>query len=161
MHRPCLFLAALAFAALTGCQKPADPPAAAPKITLTEAEAIRIAHEPMVDWDKKGTQALDAAYAPDAIGYEPTKVTLFEGSAAFVQLNKDLVAMKFDKVDVREQKVQIISNDVFILTTSSDMKSTAGPVKSMTWRCTDVFQRKGTGPFRTVNEHCSYPPKGL
>jgi hypothetical protein len=126
---------------------------------LTEADAMRIAHAPMADWEKKGTQALDAAYAPDAIGYEPTKAALFEGSAAFVQLNKDLLAMKFDKVDVLEQKVQILSNDVFILTTSSDMKSTDGPVKSVIWRCTDVFQRKGTDPFRMVNEHCSSPPK--
>jgi len=160
MHRPRLVLAVLAVAALAGCQKPANQLAAAPKITLTEADAIRIAHEPMADWAKKGTQALDAQYAPDAIGYAPTNVALVEGSAGFVQLNKDLLAMKFDKVDVREEKVQILSDDVFILTTSSDMKSTAGPVKSMIWRCTDVFQRKGTAPFRTVNEHCSYPPKG-
>lgn len=159
MRRPRLVLAAFVIAALTGCQKPPSQPAAAPKTALTEAEAIRIATAPMADWAKKGTQALDAAYAPDAIGYEPTNAALVEGGAGFVQVNKDLLAMKFNRVNVREQKVQILSDDVFILTTSSDMKSTTGPVKSMTWRCTDVFQRKGAAPFRTVNEHCSYPPK--
>jgi ketosteroid isomerase-like protein len=159
MHRPRLVLATFVIAGLTGCQKPADQLTPAPDATLTEAEAIRIATAPMADWDKKGTQALDTAYAPDAIGYEPTNVALVTGSAGFIQVNKDLLKMRFDKVNVREQKVQILSNQIFIFTTSSDMRSTTGPIKSMTWRCTDVFQRKGTGPFRTVNEHCSYPPK--
>jgi hypothetical protein len=159
MHRPRLVLAAFFIAGLNGCQKPADQLVAATKATLTEAEAIRIATAPMADWDQKGSQALDSAYAPDAIGYEPTKAALVVGSAGFAQVNKDLLAMRFDKVDVREQKVQILSDQVFILTTTSEMKSTTGPVKSMTWRCTDVFQRKGTDPFRTVNEHCSYPPQ--
>ena len=159
MRRSRVILAALTLVTLIGVQKPADPQSTAPKVKLTEAEAIRIATAPMADWDKMGTQALDSQYASDAIGFEPNTVSLVAGSAAWLKINKDLLAMKFDKVTVRERKVQILSDDIFILTSETDMSSSDGPVKATTWRCTDVFQRKSDGKFRTVNEHCSYPPK--
>ena len=140
-------------------QKPADQPVAVPSARLTEAEAIRIASAPMANWSTMGTQALDAMYTADAIGFEPNTAPLIASGAAFAKVNKDLLAMKFDKVKALETKVQILSDDVFILTTCTDMTSTDGPVKSTTWRCTGVFQRQPDGKFRMVNEHCSYPPK--
>ena len=160
MRRSCLVLVTFVMPALVGCQKAADLPAAAPKITLTDAEAIRIATAPMADWDKKGTQALDSQYAADAVGFEPHTASMVTGSPAWIKINKDLLAMKFDKVNVRKLKVQILNNDIFILSSDSDMTSTSGTVKSLSWRCTDVFQRQPDGKFRTVNEHCSFPPKG-
>jgi len=159
MQRSRLVLAALFIVTLTGCHKPPNLPAAAPKTRLTEEEAIRIATAPMADWDTKNSQALDTMYAPDAIGFEPNTAPLVANGAAWLKINKDLLAMKFDKVTVQMRKVQILSNDVFILTSYTDMTSTNGPMSSTTWRCTDVFQRLSDGKFRIVNEHCSYPPK--
>jgi ketosteroid isomerase-like protein len=69
------------------------------------------------------------------------------------------MAMKFDKVNVRLQKAQIISDDAFIFTSYTDLASTLGPGKPSSWRCTGVFQRQPDNKFRMINEHCSFPPK--
>jgi len=150
--------AAVAIAILSGCQKPADPLAAAPKARLTEAEAIRIATMPLTNWSTENAKALDAAYAPDAIGFDASAAPLVPNGAAFVKINQDFMAMKFDKVNVRMRKVQILSEDIFIFTSYTDLASTHGPGKASSWRCTGVFQRQPDDKFQMVNEHCSFPP---
>ena len=159
MRRSSFILAALVLVTLTGFEKPGDSRAATPKAKLTEAEAIRIATTPLTDWATENAKALDTAYAPEAIGFDASTAPLVPNGAAFVKINQDFMAMNFDKVNVRLQKVQILSDDIFIFTSYTDLASTDGPGKASSWRCTGVFQRQRDGKFRMVNEHCSFPPK--
>jgi ketosteroid isomerase-like protein len=154
-----IVLAALAIITLTGAQKPADPPATATRTKLSEAEATRIAMSPLVHWDTENAKLLDTMYAPDAIGFYGANVRLVANRAGFVAINREFLAMKFDKLSVPLLKVQILSDDIFIITSHTDLTSTDGPVKAMRLRCTDVFQRQSDGKFLVINEHCSFPPK--
>jgi ketosteroid isomerase-like protein len=159
MRRFRIILAAVAVATLAGCQKPADQTAAASKPKLTAAEALKIANSTTTDFDTKNTQAFDAMYALDAIGFEPHTEGIVADHAEWRKINQDLLAMKYDKITVREYKVQIINDDNFLLTSESDMTSTDGPVKASRWRCTDLFQRRSEDKWLIINEHCSMPPK--
>lgn len=151
-------LSVIALVALTGSHRPVVILQAASHPALTQSEALKIATKPMVDWDKRNSQALDSQYSTDAIGFEPHNASLIQGSAEWLKINKNLLALKVDGVHLRQRVIQILSNDVFILTSVTDMTSKDGPVKSMNWRCTDVFQRKSGGAFKVINEHCSFPP---
>jgi ketosteroid isomerase-like protein len=158
MRRFRYVVAVAAIAVLAACQKLGGSPAAPHTAKLTEAEAIRIATTPLTGWDKENAKALDTAYAPDAIGFDASTAPLVPNGAAFVKINQDFMAMKFDKVNVRLQKAQIISDDAFIFTSYTDLASTHGPGKPSSWRCTGVFQRQSDNKFRMINEHCSFPP---
>jgi len=124
MRRHRLFMAAVAIAALPACQADADPTAAAPKPRLTEEQALKIAMSSLETWDTENAKALDTAYAPNAIGFDASTAPLVPNGAAFVAINQDFMAMKFDKVNVRLQRAQIISDDVFIFTGYTDLAST-------------------------------------
>jgi ketosteroid isomerase-like protein len=150
-------LAALATITLTAAKNPADPSATAPK--LTEAEATRIAMAPLVHWDMENAKVIDTVYAPDAIGFDASTAPLVANSAAFVAINQDFMAMNFDKVTVPIHKVQVLSEDIFIFTSDTELASTTGPGQPTRYRCTDVFKRQAAGEFLVVNEHCSFSPK--
>ena len=159
MRRSCLFVAAVAIAALPACQARADSTAPAPKPRLTEAQALKIAMSSLETWDTENAKALDTMYTPNAIGFDASTPPFLGNGAAFVAINQPFKAMNFDKVSVPIQKIQVLSDDIFVFTTVSNLASTNGPGKPVTYRCTDVWQRQPDNKFLVINEHCSFPPK--
>jgi ketosteroid isomerase-like protein len=159
MRRFSHVVALAAITGLAGCQQPAGSPVAAPKARLTEARALAIAMSPLTNWSTENAKALDAMYSPDAIGFDASTAPLVVDGAAFVAINQPFKAMNYNKVTVGTQKIQVLSDDIFVFTSDSDLVSTTGPDKPTKYRCTDVFQRQADGKFLVVNEHCSFPPK--
>ena len=159
MRRFCHVVGLAVIAVLAGCQQPAGSPTAAPKARLTEAQALAIAMSPLTNWATENAKALDSMYSPDAIGFDASTAPLVVNEAAFVAINQPFKAMNYDKVTVGTRKIQVLSDDIFVFTSDTDLVSTTGPGKPTKYRCTDVFQRQADGKFLVVNEHCSYPPK--
>lgn len=150
--------AIFAIAALTVCDQAAASVRMAPRAKLTAAAALKIAMSPLVIWDKQNAKALDTMYMSSAVGFDASTAPLLVGGDAFVAINQLFKAMNYNKVEVPVKKVQVIDSDVFVFTSVTNLASTKGPGKPVTYRCTDIFQRQSNGQFKIVNEHCSFPP---
>ena len=66
--------------------------------------------------------------------------------------------MKFDHLAITQSKTQILDPDTFILSSMGNLTSTAGTVKALPIRCTDVYRKQADDKFLIVNEHCSSTP---
>ena len=66
--------------------------------------------------------------------------------------------MKFDHLAITQSKTQILDPDALIFSSVGNLTSSAGPVKALPLRCTDVYRKQADGKFLIVNEHCSSVP---
>jgi ketosteroid isomerase-like protein len=101
---------------------------------------------------------IDALYAPDVVGFDVVAPPLSTDRANWTKIQQGFAAMKFDHLAITQSKTQILDGDVFIFSSVGNLTSTAGSVKAMSIRCTDVFRKQADGKFLIVNEHCSSVP---
>jgi len=127
---------------------------------ITEADAKAVTDATISAWATMDAAKIDALYAPDVVGFDLMAVPLSTDRANWTKNQEGFAAAKFDKVTVTSSKTQILDDEDFIFSSVSDLTSTAGTMKAVTARCTDVFRKQADGKFLIVNEHCSMPPKG-
>ena len=156
----CLALA-LGALSLTGCHRDRDDGDEHAKqhgAMISEAEARTATDATVATWASMDASKIDALYAPDVAGFDVAAPGLSTDRANWTKNQQAFADMKFDKVKVSESKTQILDDEDFIFSSTADATSTAGTVKAITIRCTDVFRKQADGKFLIVNEHCSAVP---
>lgn len=140
----------------TSCQeaKVATSPAA-----VTDAEAGKAFESTVAAWQSMDAAKIKALYAPDVTGFDYTNGPLVPDRATWDKNQDAFAAAKLDKVDVVANKIQLLGNDAFVVTSQSEGTSTALPANNTTFRCTDVYRRDAAGAWLIVNENCSPMPK--
>ena len=126
---------------------------------ISEVDAKTATDATVATWSSMDTKKIDALYSSDVVGFDVAAAPLSTDRANWTKNQEGFAAMKFDKVTVTASKIQILDDEDFIFSSVSDVTSTAGAIKSLTIRCTDVFRKQVDGKFLIVNEHCSTPPK--
>lgn len=127
---------------------------------IGEADAAKATNATIAAWQSMDASKIDALYAPDIVGFDPTVPPLSTDRANWTKLQQGFAAMKFDRVAVTQSKTQILDGDAFIFSSVANLTGTAGSVKAMSVRCTDVYRKQPDGKFLIVNEHCSSVPSG-
>ena len=125
---------------------------------ISDADAAKATDATVAAWQSMDGAKIDALYAPDVVGFDPDAAALSTDRANWTKLQQGFAGMKFDHVAVSQSKTQILDGEDFIFSSVSNLTSTAGSVKSMGLRCTDVFRKQDDGKFLIVNEHCSTVP---
>ena len=126
---------------------------------ISDADAKAVTDATVATWSSMDAAKIDALYSPDVVGFDLSAAPLSTDRANWTKNQQGFAAMKFDKATVTSSKTQILDDEDFIFSSVSDLTSTAGTLKSLTVRCTDVFRKQADGKFLIVNEHCSTPPK--
>jgi ketosteroid isomerase-like protein len=125
---------------------------------ISDADAARVTDATVATWQSMDAAKIDALYAPDVVGFDVSAPALSIDRANWTKLQQSFAAMKFDHVTITQSKTQILDGDVFVYSSVANLTSTAGSVKAMSLRCTDVFRRQADDKFLIVNEHCSGVP---
>jgi ketosteroid isomerase-like protein len=125
---------------------------------ISDADAAKITDATVAAWQTMDAAKIDALYAPDVVGFDVSAAPLSTDRANWTKLQQGFAAMKFDKATVTQSKTQILDGDDFIFSSVANLTSTAGSVKALSLRCTDVFHKQADGKFLIVNEHCSAVP---
>jgi ketosteroid isomerase-like protein len=126
--------------------------------TLSEADAAKITDATVATWQSMDASKIDALYAPDVVGFDVSAAPLSTDRANWTKLQQGFAAMKFDHLAITQSKTQILDSDTFIFSSLGNLTSTAGTVKALPIRCTDVYRKQADDKFLIVNEHCSSPP---
>ena len=148
-------VAAAACLMLSACQK-ADAPAAA---AVTEPDASAAFDATVAAWGSMDAAKVKALYASDVAGYDYTNAPLVTDRAIWDKDQDSFAAAKLDQITVTEKKIQLLGPDAFVVSSTSEGKSTAVPANNTTFRCTDIYQRQADGKWLIVNENCGAPPK--
>ena len=125
---------------------------------ISDAEAAKVTGATVAAWQSADAAKIDALYAPDVVGFDVSAPSLSTDRANWTKLQQSFAAMKFDHATITQSKTQILDGDVFVYSSVANLTSTAGSVKAMSLRCTDVFRRQADDKFLIVNEHCSGVP---
>jgi ketosteroid isomerase-like protein len=127
--------------------------------TLSDADAAKITDATVATWQSMDASKIDALYAPDVVGFDISAAPLSTDRANWTKLQQGFAAMKFDHLAISESKTQVLDPDTFVFSSLGNLTSSAGAVKALPIRCTDVFRRQADDKFLIVNEHCSSVPK--
>lgn len=125
---------------------------------ISDADAAKVTDATVAAWQSMDAAKIDALYAPDVVGFDVSAAPLSTDRANWTKLQQGFAAMKFDHAAVTQSKTQILDGDDFIFSSVANLTSTAGSVKALSLRCTDVFRKQADGKFLIVNEHCSAVP---
>jgi ketosteroid isomerase-like protein len=125
---------------------------------ISDADAARVTDATVAAWQSMDAAKIDALYAPDVVGFDVSAPSLSTDRGNWTKLQQSFAAMKFDHATITQSKTQILDGDVFVYSSVANLTSTAGSVKAMSLRCTDVFRRQADDKFLIVNEHCSGVP---
>lgn len=98
----------------------------------------------------------DALYAKDVVAVDPMSSDLIVGGDAMHKSNQGFLDMKFDKLSYTERKFQALDDEDFVVTAKIHAESSAGAVKALDFRVTDVFRKQADGKFLVVSEHASF-----
>ncbi len=129
-----------------------------PAAMISDADAAKITDATVAAWQSMDAAKIDALYAPDVVGFDVSAAPLSTDRANWTKLQQGFAAMKFDHAAITQSKTQILDGDDFIFSSVANLTSTAGSVKALSIRCTDVFHKQADGKFLIVNEHCSSVP---
>jgi ketosteroid isomerase-like protein len=129
-----------------------------PAAMISSADAAKATDATVAAWQSMDAAKIDALYAPDVVGFDVSAPPLSTDRANWTKLQQGFAAMKFDHATVTRSKTQILDGEDFVFSSVANLTSTAGPVKAMAIRCTDVFRKQADGRFLIVNEHCSAVP---
>jgi ketosteroid isomerase-like protein len=151
-------LAALLVAstATAACNQRAAAPASAEPVS--EADATAAADATQAAWTSMDVAKIEAPYAKDVVAFDPVDPPLSTTWDNWHKLQQGFAAMKFDKLNVSDRKIQLLDADTFIVSGSGDFTSTDGAMKSATLRFTDVYEKQADGKWLIVNEHASMAP---
>ncbi len=125
---------------------------------ISDADAAMVTDATVAAWQSMDAAKIDALYAPDIVGFDVAAAPLSTDRANWTKLQQGFAAMKFDHAAVTQSKTQILDGEDFIFSSVANLTSTAGSVKALSIRCTDVFRKQADGKFLIVNEHCSTVP---
>ena len=125
---------------------------------LSDADAAKITDATVATWQSMDASKIDALYAPDVVGFDVSAAPLSTDRANWTKLQQGFAAMKFDHLAITQSKTQILDPDTFIFSSVGNLTSTAGSVKALSIRCTDVYRKQPDEKFLIVNEHCSSVP---
>jgi ketosteroid isomerase-like protein len=125
---------------------------------ISDADAARVTEATVAAWQSMDAAKIDALYALDVVGFDVSAPPLSTDRANWTKLQQSFAAMKFDHATITQSKTQILDGNVFVYSSVANLTSTAGSVKAMSIRCTDVFRREADDKFLIVNEHCSAVP---
>jgi len=154
------FAIVLAAAGTTGCNKAESVHATATgQGTVSDADAAKVADATVETWKSMDAAKIKALYAPSVEAFDFVVPGLAKDRAEFDKRQDAFAAAKLDGAKQVERKIQVVSPDVFVMSGTWDMTSTAMPANNSTVRCTDVFQKDASGNWPIVNEHCSAAPK--
>jgi ketosteroid isomerase-like protein len=150
---------ALLTVAAAGCNKiePSNPAAA--QAAMSESDAAKIADATIQTWKSMDAARIKALYSPSVEAFDFAVPGLNKNRADFDKRQDAYVAAKLDGAKEIERNIQVLSPDVFVMSGTWDMTSTAMPANNGIVRCTDVFQKDQSGNWPIVNEHCSPAPK--
>ncbi|GAC1573493.1 MAG: hypothetical protein NVS3B5_03120 [Sphingomicrobium sp.] len=126
---------------------------------ISKADAQTVTDATLATWGSMDAAKIDALYSPDVVGFDVFAAPLSTDRANWTKNQKGFAEAKFDKVNVTSSNTQILGDDDFIFSSVSTFNSTAGSLKSLAIRCTDVLHKHDDGKYLIVNEHCSVPPK--
>jgi len=154
------FAIVLAATGTTGCNKAESVRATATgQGTISDADAAKVADATVETWKSMDAAKIKALYAPSVEAFDFVVPGLAKDRAEFDKRQDAFAAAKLDGAKQVERKIQVVSPDVFVMSGTWDMTSTAMPANNSTVRCTDVFQKDASGNWPIVNEHCSAAPK--
>ena len=142
-----------ALATLSACQK--GPAAAA---AVSEADATAVADATQTAWVTMDAAKIEAAYAKDIVAFDVMDPPLSTTWDNWHKLQQGFAAMKFDKIDVPDRKIQILDGDTFVVSGTGTMTG-SGEMKEAGLRFTDVYQKQADGKWLIVNEHASFVPE--
>jgi len=125
---------------------------------LSDADAAKITDATVATWQSMDAAKIDALYAPDVVGFDVSAAPLSTDRANWTKLQQGFAAMKFDHLAITQSKTQILDPDTFVFSSVGNLTSTAGSVKALSIRCTDVYRKQADDKFLIVNEHCSAVP---
>ena len=125
---------------------------------ISDADAAKVTDATVAAWQSMDAAKIDALYAPDVVGFDVAAAPLSTDRANWTKLQQGFAAMKFDHATITQSKTQILDGEDFIFSSVANLTSTAGSVKALAIRCTDVFRKQADGKFLIVNEHCSAVP---
>ena len=125
---------------------------------ISDADAAKITDATVATWQSMDAAKIDALYASDVVGFDVSAAPLSTDRANWTKLQQAFAAMKFDHAAITQSKTQILDGKVFVFSSVANLTSTAGSVKAMSIRCTDVFRKQDDDKFLIVNEHCSSVP---
>lgn len=125
---------------------------------MSDADAAKITDATVATWQSMDAAKIDALYAPDVVGFDVSAAPLSTDRANWTKLQQGFAAMKFDRLAITQSKTQILDGDTFIFSSVGNLTSSAGSVKSLPIRCTDVYRKQADDKFLIVNEHCSSVP---
>jgi ketosteroid isomerase-like protein len=142
---------------LAACNQKAAAPAA-PAAAVSEADAAAAADATQTAWTTMDVVKIEAPYAQEIVAFDPMDPPLSTTWENWDKLQKGFAAMKFDKLNVTERKIQPLDADTFIVSGTGQFTSTEGAMKAATLRFTDVYQKQADGRWLIVNEHASIAP---
>ncbi|MEP6982657.1 MAG: nuclear transport factor 2 family protein [Sphingomicrobium sp.] len=125
---------------------------------ISDADAAKVTDATVATWQSMDAAKIDALYAPDVVGFDVAAAPLSTDRANWTKLQQGFAAMKFDHATITQSKTQILDGEDFVFSSVTNLTSTAGSVKALSIRCTDVFRKQADGTFLIVNEHCSAVP---
>ncbi|HEV2595236.1 MAG TPA: nuclear transport factor 2 family protein [Sphingomicrobium sp.] len=144
--------------ATTACHRDHDGGDGHHRHAISDTDAAKVTDATVAAWQSMDAGKIDALYAPDVVGFDVSAPSLSTDRANWTKLQQSFAAMKFDHATITQSKTQILDRDVFVFSSVANLTSTAGSVKAMTIRCTDVFRKQADEKFLIVNEHCSAVP---
>lgn len=147
-------VAALCCLVLAACGQPAPPPA---PDAVTQAEAEQVFAATVAEWQSMDAARIKAVYAPDFAGFD-FGGGLITDRAAWDKAQDGFAAAQFDQIELSARKIQLLGPDAFLVSALGKDISSANPQTSVTFRCTDAFQRAANGKWLVVSEHCSGLP---
>ena len=144
--------------ALAACHKE-EAPAASASAAVSEADAAKAFDATVAGWQSMDAARIKGLYAPDVAGFDYSYAPLVTDKALWDKNQDAFAAAKFDKIEVKEKKIQLLGPDAFLVSSTSSGTSKANPGASFTFRCTDAYKRQADGAWLIVNENCAPPPK--
>ncbi|MGH6786136.1 MAG: YybH family protein [Novosphingobium sp.] len=153
--KPMITLALVgAVATLGACQNQPAATAAA----LSEADAAAAVDAVQAAWVTMDAAKIEAVYAKDVVAFDVMDPPLSTTWDNWHKLQQGFAAMKFDKIDVPDRKIQILDSDTFVASGTGTL-SGSGELKEAKMRFTDVYQKQADGTWLIVNEHVSFVPE--
>ncbi|MEO7551762.1 MAG: DUF4440 domain-containing protein [Croceibacterium sp.] len=144
--------------AASACQPAVAPatPAAAP---ISEADAAKIVDATVSTWGSMDAAKIKALYAPTVVGFDYSVPGLTTDRATWDKNQDAFAAAKFDKIEQKQVKIQVLDADTFVASGVFDGTSTAVPANKVTFQCTDAYEKDADGKWWIVTEQCAAPPK--
>jgi len=142
---------------LAACNQKAAAPAA-PAAAVSEADAAAAADATQAAWTTMDVVKIEAPYAQEIVAFDPMDPPLSTTWDNWHRLQQGFAAMKFDKLNVTDRKIQPLDADTFVVSGTGEFTSTDGEMKAATLRFTNVYQKQADGRWLIVNEHASLAP---